>query len=162
MLIVVLLGAKADIENFRLLQWIYETVPLGSLLQRSINTVHFYRNSLGTLFRAVLLSFAGQLISICVALSVAAATSPSGADIKMVMLIPLGYLANALPITPGGIGVGEVAMESLFSMFSLEGGAVVLLGWRVLLIIISLLGLYYYLKGEKRFVFHDNEPTDQA
>ena len=34
----------------------------------------------------------------------------------MLLLIPIGFLANSLPVTPGGLGVGEAAMESLFRM----------------------------------------------
>ena len=75
----------------------------------------------------------------------------------MLVLIPLGYMANALPITPGGLGVGEAVLESLFVMAGLRGGAETILGWRLIMMVISLLGLVFYLKGEKRFVFSQNQ-----
>jgi uncharacterized membrane protein YbhN (UPF0104 family) len=95
-------------------------------------------------------------------MAIAQATNPAGADSKMLVLIPMGYIANALPITPGGLGVGEAAMEALFTMSGLGGGAETILGWRVIMIIVGLLGLVFYLKGEKRFVFDPdpNEPSN--
>ena len=38
------------------------------------------------------------------------------------------------------------------TLAGLTGGAEALLGWRVLTILMSLLGLVYYLQGRKRFV----------
>ena len=70
----------------------------------------------------------------------------------MAVLIPLGHLANTLPITPGGLGVGEAAFNKLFALAGLEGGAETLLGWRLLTLLLGLVGLVFYLQGRKRFV----------
>ncbi len=85
--------------------------------------------------------------------------SPSGAVWEMGVVVPLGFIANSLPITPGGLGVGESAFNRLFTMVGLEGGAEILLGWRFLMILIGLIGLIFYLKGQKRFV-HDQSPQE--
>jgi uncharacterized membrane protein YbhN (UPF0104 family) len=79
----------------------------------------------------------------------------------MSVLIPLGFTANALPFTPGGLGVGEAAFNKLFALAGLTGGAEALLGWRLLTILIGLLGLAFYLQGRKRFV-HDIETMRAA
>ena len=76
-----------------------------------------------------------------------------GYEWEMVLLIPLGFLANTIPFTPGGLGVGEAAFDTLFVIAGFTGGAEILLGWRILLIFISNLGLFYYLQGSKRFVY---------
>ena len=123
------------------------------LLARILHTLHSYRSGTGVIRRALLISYAVQVLMVGVAMAIAQATNPAGADPGMLVLIPMGYLANSLPVTPGGLGVGEAAMESLFTISGLSGGAETILGWRIVSIIVGLLGLVFYLKGEKRFVF---------
>jgi uncharacterized protein (TIRG00374 family) len=125
----------------------------GRLLARILHTLHSYRSGTGVIRRALLISYAVQILMVGVAMAIAQATNPTGADPRMLVLIPMGYLANSLPITPGGLGVGEAAMESLFAISGLSGGAETILGWRIVSIIVGFLGLVFYLKGEKRFVF---------
>jgi uncharacterized membrane protein YbhN (UPF0104 family) len=85
-------------------------------------------------------------------LLVVAATNPRGVDWSMVLLIPFGFLANALPVTPGGLGVGEAAFDTLFHLAGFTGGAVALLGWRVMMMLIGLPGLLYYLFAKKHAI----------
>jgi hypothetical protein len=46
-------------------------------------------------------------------------------------LASLGVVANALPLTPGGIGVGEAAFEQLFTISGVASGALLALVWRL-------------------------------
>jgi glycosyltransferase 2 family protein len=153
MIVAVVIGTHPAFRNSRLLHWIYTRMPLGMLLQRALDTLHNYRHNKSVILQAMLLSYLLQLLMIGVSLAIAQATGPQGADPRMIMLIPLGFLANSLPVTPGGIGVGEAALAHLFMLFGMQGGAEVLLGWRLILIVTGLLGLVFYLRGEKRFVF---------
>jgi uncharacterized membrane protein YbhN (UPF0104 family) len=56
---------------------------------------------------------------------------------------------NALPITPMGLGVGETAFEWLFRLFGSTMGSEAMLLWRVVVVLLSLIGLYYYVRGRK-------------
>ena len=38
-------------------------------------------------------------------------------------LMPIGLLATAIPLAPGGIGIGHVAFESLYQLVGVAGGA---------------------------------------
>jgi uncharacterized protein (TIRG00374 family) len=153
-LVIAILGARYDLAKSRILNWIENKVAFGDRFKRMLHTLHYYRHNKSVLFQALLFSYFLQLLMTGVSLAIAEATNPAGADVNMVMLIPLGYLVNnALPLTPGGIGVGEAALESLFSLCGLQGGAEVLLGWRLIMVLVGLVGLAFYLKGEKRFVF---------
>ena len=71
----------------------------------------------------------------------------------------MGFIINTIPITPGGIGVGEAAMENLFLLAGLEGGASTLLGWRIIMIVSGLIGLACYLRGKDRFVYKQPEKS---
>lgn len=153
LLALALTGAMWRVVSGRLLNWAEQSLPLGHYLKRIVGTVYSYRHRGGTIAAAVLISFIVQLLNIGVLIMIAEAVLVAGAKYDMVILIPLGYLANTLPVTPGGLGVGEIALETLFALFGLQGGAETLLGWRALTLLTSVVGLYYYLRGQKRFVF---------
>jgi hypothetical protein len=135
-----------------LLEWAFRRLPLGDYARRIFDTVHGFRNHLGAVLASVAISLVAHSMSVGVTLLMIAAVNPAGAAWPMAVLIPLGHLANTLPVTPGGLGVGEAAFNKLFSMAGLTGGAEGLLGWRLLTILIGLIGLVFYLQGRKRFV----------
>ena len=38
-------------------------------------------------------------------------------------LMPIGLITTAIPLAPGGIGIGHVAFESLYQLVGVAGGA---------------------------------------
>ena len=54
---------------------------------------------------------------------------------------PLVVLANNLPVSPGGIGVGESAAEALFVLLGATGGAEAMLLLRLVGAVVALLGM---------------------
>lgn len=153
-IVIAVVGARMDLDENRVMHWIEHKVVFGSRIKRMFHTLHSYRHQQSAIFKALFISFFLQFQMILVAVAISAATNPQqGTDLKMLVLIPMGYMANSLPVTPGGLGVGEAALESLFKLSGLQGGAEVLLGWRLMMVIVGLLGLVFYLRGEKRFVF---------
>jgi uncharacterized protein (TIRG00374 family) len=157
---VMLVGFLAAWSNWlrqsALLRWAFRRLPLGSYAERAFDTVHGYRNHLGAVLASVVISLLAHTMSMSVTLMLIAAVSPGGAEWPMAVLIPLGHLANIVPVTPGGLGVGEAAFNKLFSMAGLSGGAEGLLGWRLLTILIGLLGMVFYFQGRKKVV-HGSE-----
>ena len=136
----------------RLVVWGLQTLPLGHQIERIFDTVHVYRRHLGTMLVSVAMSLLVHLIMIAVVLLVVQATNPDGISWYMALLIPLGFMANSLPLTPGGLGVGEAAFDKLFQLVSLSGGAEALLGWRMLMMLIGMSGLVFYLRGGGQFI----------
>ena len=61
------------------------------------------------------------------------------------MVCPLVFVASALPISPGGIGVGETAASVLFARFGVETGATVLLTVRLWYLVLRLPGGLLYV-----------------
>jgi glycosyltransferase 2 family protein len=133
-------------------EWVISKLPFGRFLGIVYDTVHAYRRHPAPLFAAVGISFVAHLLASSVAMLSSLAMRPGEFAWKMCVVIPIGFAANALPVTPGGLGVGEAAFSKLFALAGLTGGAEALLGWRVLTILMSFLGLAYYLQGRKQFV----------
>lgn len=132
---------------------VLDRVPVvGSVGRRMLETVHGYRRHLGPLAAAVGISLIAHTLVVTATLLVAAGMNPDGFSWTMSLMVPLGFLVNTLPLTPGGIGVGEAAMDQLFGLVGASGGAAALLGWRLVMLPIILLGFLCYAKGNKQFV----------
>ncbi len=139
-------------RHSRILSWTLQKLPLGNLAERMLDTVNAYRHNIGILLGMVGLSLVVHAITVSVILLLVQITTPSGATWPMIVLIPMGFLANALPVTPGGLGVGEMAFHKLFEVASLSGGVEALVGWRILTTVIDLPGLVFYLRGGTDFI----------
>lgn len=135
------------------LSGVLDRVPLvGSVGRRMLETVHLYRRHLGPLAAALGISLIAHTLVVAATLLVAAGMNPDGFSWTMSLMVPLGFLVNTLPLTPGGIGVGEAAMDQLFGLIGVAGGAEALLGWRIVMLPIILLGFACYARGGKQFV----------
>ena len=141
-------------------EWAIRRLPLGRYIGIVYDTLHAYREHPAPLFLAVGISFVAHILAMSVAMLASLATHPGEFAWKMCVVIPIGFAVNALPVTPGGLGVGEAAFNELFSLAGLTSGAEALLGWRVLTLLISPLGLLFYLQGRKRFVHETGKQAD--
>jgi uncharacterized membrane protein YbhN (UPF0104 family) len=73
--------------------------------------------------------------------------SASGLDfLRVFVATPVGILVNAIPLSPGGLGIGENAFELLYKMVGGTNGATSFLLARVFLYSPALVGLAYVLK----------------
>ena len=81
-------------------------IPGSRYIRTVLDTLAVLRGMPGTLAAAVGISLIVHTIGAGVVLLVAQAINPTGAAWEMSLLIPLGSLANTVPLTPGGLGVG--------------------------------------------------------
>ena len=152
MLVGFLLTFSGRVRHSRLVEWTFEKLPLGSYALRIFDTVHRLGEHPRPLAAAVILSLVSQSLTVLVLLLLALATAPGAPVGRAAIVVPLGLLANTVPLTPGGLGLGEAAMERLFLLAGLNSGAEAMLGNRLLTTVISLLGLAFYLQGRERVV----------
>jgi len=118
-----------------------------SVAIRGLETVRTFRHSPGILASALGASMLANLALMVVTALGMLIVNPSGLEMKMCLVIPMGYIANSLPLTPGGLGVGEAAFNALFDITGLHGGADALLCWRIWSALVGILGLVLYLRG---------------
>ncbi len=144
----------------RLVQGVLGFLPLKSIAGRILGTIGAYRRSPGTLVAALGTSLLANVCVIGVTALAVLAVNPGGLAMKMCLIIPIGHIVNSLPLTPGGLGVGETAFNALFEITGLRGGAEALLCWRIWTALVSMLGLVFYLRGLRRCVF-DADVADE-
>ena len=149
---LVLAAASPAVRQHPVVVRTLRRIRFGTYIERMFDTVHAYRHSMHALTAAAGISLLAHTLAIAVVLLVARAMNPDGFAWSMSLLVPLGFMANTLPITPGGLGVGEAVFDSLFSLAGLTGGAETMLGWRVIMLLVGMLGLLAYLRGTDRFV----------
>lgn len=129
----------------RVVSWLLQQLPRGQYLARVLVTCQTAGSHLGSLGGSLIVSLGVHMLMTLATLLIVQVTRPEGVSLLMALLIPLGFVANALPLTPGGLGVGEAAFDQLFQLAGFTGGAVALLGWRLLMLLIGLPGLVVYI-----------------
>lgn len=143
---------SARVCESRVVSWLLQQLPRGQYLARVLATCQTAGSHLGSLGASLIVSLGVHMLMTLATLLIVQVTRPEGVSLLMALLIPLGFVANALPLTPGGLGVGEAAFDHLFQLAGFTGGAVALLGWRLLMLLIGLPGLVVYIFAKQRAV----------
>jgi uncharacterized membrane protein YbhN (UPF0104 family) len=119
-----------------------ERLPQGERLKKLEVAAELYRGHRGELLGSVLLSLGNHL---AVALGVFAIGRALGDDLGVLAylaIVPVVSLISALPISPGGWGVGEAAYGTLFQMMGAEAalGVAVSVTYRLCNVALGLVG----------------------
>ncbi len=131
----------------RLLGRALHSMPLRRHLERIAGSFFRFSDHRGALVRALFVSFAGNLAGAAVFTVLGWSLFPQSPFPAPALLSLLGMFANAVTITPGGLGIGEAAFDLLFAEAGLQGGAAMMIIWRVGMLPLCLLGIAFYLRG---------------
>ena len=134
--------------------WMAATIAMFSLLIPSMRSVsmrllpfpkvdsiwQLYQAQRGVVTEGVMLSLLSSILTLA-ALGISFVALHQQINLQAVCQVgPLAILANCLPLTPGGLGVGEAASEAAFNMLGISGGAEAMLLVRFATILCSLPG----------------------
>ena len=132
-----------------------------SIALRVLDALTVHGEARSTMLLALLLSLLANLALVVVTGLGLYAVNPVAFSMRLALVAPIGHLVNSLPLTPGGIGVGETAFNSLFALAGMNGGAETLLCLRLWNVFVGFLGLLVYLLGMGRIV-HPIEDSTEA
>ncbi|MES2117054.1 MAG: lysylphosphatidylglycerol synthase transmembrane domain-containing protein [Pseudomonadota bacterium] len=105
-----------------------------------------YRDRSRTLVLATLLSTLSQGLSFLFFVALTARLTGAGAAWHALgAIFPLGMAITTLPLSPGGLGVGHLAFDQLFTLVHLSGGANVYNAYFVSQTLLNLTGVVAYL-----------------
>ena len=138
--------------NGRLSQWLGDLPRVGRIIRRLLGAVRMYRARLPVLIVAGLMSVAVHSLS-TVGIYLAAVGLPGEAPdlVSHFLIVPLGMLAAAVPISVSGLGVFEGVLDVLYVQLGASTGVmtgtgfVVGLCYRAITIGIAIIGFGYYL-----------------
>jgi len=129
----------------RLAEWHF----LPRVLRSVFSALHEYRRKTRVIPVALALSVANQGLTCGMYYLALRATGVTDMPMSQFFLVvPLGLVTSAIPISPGGIGVGQAAFFALFQIVAPKyaaAGTNALTALQVLLILICVSGLYWYL-----------------
>ncbi len=124
-----------------------------SFWQRAQRAFAIYRGQVRLLFVALFWGFLGHLATFAASLAAGAAAGVQNiAWLRYALLVPMGLAVNAIPISPGGIGQGEMAFAELFYAASglpgnLAAGTTVMLCLRLGQLLWGMAGGIIYASG---------------
>jgi hypothetical protein len=123
---------------------------LGAWIERALATFASVRGRRSDVLAALAVSFVAQVVLVTAYAFAARAMLGREALASNALLAFFGLFANVLPLTPGGLGVGEVAFDRLFALAGAPGGAAVALVGRLGLLPAFAAGLALYASGAHR------------
>lgn len=131
-----------------LASWLLARMPMRAHLESALETLRTFR-ARRYLAEALGISIVAHLLSALVVVILLAATGGPSSFQPVAFLSLVGFVANSIPLTPGGIGIGEAAFDSLFRMAGIDGGAAAMIAWRLLLLSLAPAGLWVFLRGKR-------------
>ncbi len=122
---------------------------LPRVVRNVFRALHEYRQKASVIPIALALSVANQACSCAMYYLALRATGvvdmPLG---QFFLVVPLGMVTAALPISPGGVGVGQAAFFALFQIVApkyAKAGTDAVTVFQVVFILVCITGLYWYL-----------------
>ena len=122
---------------------------LPHMARNVFSALHEYRRKSSVVPVALALSVVNQAITCgCIYLalqSTAVADMPVG---QFFLVVPLGLVASAVPISPAGVGVGQAAFFALFQIVapnSASAGTAAYTVFQAIFILLCLSGLFWYI-----------------
>ncbi len=123
-----------------------KNLPGFGLAKKIYSALILFRKDPGTIGKAFLLSIGAQVMSLLFGYLLAVNLSDKAVDIMIYSVVhPIGILATALPLAPGGLGIGHIAFDRLFIMAGIDGGANVFNVMVLSQLALNLIGIIPYL-----------------
>lgn len=137
----------------------FARTAVGGLFVRLMDALSAFRRQRAQLLLAFVVSLAGQGLLVSMFLLGGVVIMP-GVDPAVIAFLSLvGMVANAVPVTPGGLGVGEAAFASLFALAGIDGGARLMLAWRLAILPLAGLGAAAHVTGLRQRRERDRQST---
>jgi len=108
--------------NLGWIEKILKLLPRSQMLLKTYNSVTDYRHSKQVFFSTLFLSFAAQLFSILFFIFAGRALGYDISATTYLVAIPIAFMVQSIPLSPGGIGVGQTAAFFLFNLMQPDAG----------------------------------------
>lgn len=128
-------------------------LPGGRLIRQIYEAVHSYRTAMPSFWKACALTLLSQSFALTFFILIGRAMGFVDVPIvAYVFAVPLGLIVTALPISPAGVGVGQVAFSYLFD-WSIGAksaiGSNLITAHQIVTFLLSLSGAVFYFRRKK-------------
>ena len=147
--LVVWLSLAATQRSAAAVERLAHRLPGSAVISRVIESLLEYRDRPRVVLRAIAVSSVAQALGCLAFYLSASALGYTDIPIRSCLLVvPLGLVATAIPVSPGGIGVGQAAFYALFTLVPGATGAMganICTVFQGLTLLMNLTGLVFYL-----------------
>jgi glycosyltransferase 2 family protein len=133
-----------------------------SIVSRIEGSIAAFRQRPTKLLKAVCVSICGHTALLATFMALGRYFMPAIPSRVVGLLALSGLFANALPITPGGLGVGEAAFDTLFRLVGVATGPALLVAWRIGMMPLCTVGCILYMTGVRHHSLVDARDTTTA
>lgn len=148
----VILGVSFSARMNKMFSFLYKINAARKLYE----VIHSYREQKIVLVKTLAVSFLSQAVSIFFLWLVGVALHETNIPISTFLFaVPIGFMVSALPISPAGIGIGQVAFLILFQLHSgqqTQLGQISISIFQLVMLVWGLIGAFFYIKGRKAMV----------
>lgn len=131
-------------------RWAGSSARVRDILERLQESMAFLRKDPIVFWKCMAASWVSQGCAISFMLLVAHMSGEAQHWSLYFFIVPIVFVATALPISPAGVGVGQAAMYFLFKASTGEGSAVgpnAMTAWQMAQLLFGLVGAYFYLRA---------------
>jgi uncharacterized protein (TIRG00374 family) len=162
--IVGAVGLLIAVVGGKWLDWIEHLLQrfpyIGHTLRRLVKSLRVFENRPTLVVIVLLMSFMVHLMLMCSLFMISSslyATPPS--FVAHLQVVPSAMVVGALPIAPAGLGVQELALVEMFKQLPgidpAFSGLAIAAAYRIATILVSLIGVVYYLKSKPEIAEED-------
>jgi hypothetical protein len=152
-LVFFFLSLSRVLQHHGIAKFLFHKLPGGEKLRHIYDALHSYRKAPGALISATILSTANIMLMVVFVWVIALTMGVNSIPFEVYcFLVPIGVVAQALPISPAGIGVGQAAFYFLFKLYLGKESAVgptAITSMQILQFGAGLIGAYFYLQRKK-------------
>jgi len=126
-------------------------LPKKEMLLKIYTTFKLYQNHKLALFATLFISIVIHISVTFAFFMITGAIGISNLKIATQMFImPIGLITIAIPIAPGGIGVGHVAFDRLYALVGISGGADIFNLFIIIQLVVNLVGglIYFFYSSD--------------
>lgn len=154
LVVVIILGFYISLSNrfdqLSIVKRLQDKGPIFISISKLFNTLRLFRYKKRFVFLAIGVSIVGQFPLI---LSIYFFGKSAADNVLLffhyLFLAPIAFTLNAIPLSPGGFGSGEIFVYKLFKLFGSINGANILAMFHVSTIVFSFIGLLLYIFNKK-------------
>ena len=142
-----ILGFSESIRTHDLTDRVLKNFPGGKIIERIYDAVHDFRHGKKQFIWGIALSLVVQSMSIFCFYVIATSLHYENVTMgALFFIVPLGLIAMAVPLSPGGVGVGQYVFLALFSWYGLSEnlGPTLITIYQVVQALLGLIGVPFY------------------
>ena len=150
--IIFLTAMNTYFKQSKLLIWLTTQGPAHVVISKVYDTIHSFRRKKKDLTITFLLSMLSQGAFVLTLFFIGLSANESNISFQhYFFLTPISLIMNAVPISPGGIGSGELFADWLFRSFGSSNGSEIMVILHLAFIVVSLFGFLVYIQGKNEF-----------